>query len=63
MKWAGFFGSGCFKRLDWYQVDDQQVSGRSGLRMTDDDPTDAQVGDHAGDHQETKKVTIRIQII
>jgi hypothetical protein len=23
--------------------------------MTDDNPTDTQVGDHAGDHQEAKK--------
>ena len=37
------------------QVDDQQVAGCSGLRVTNHDPTDAHVGNHPDDHQETER--------
>ena len=37
------------------QVDDEQVARGACLRMPDDHPAHAQVGDHAHDHQETTK--------
>ena len=35
------------------QIDDEEVAGRAGLRVADNDPANAHVRDHAGNHQET----------
>ena len=38
----------------WERVDDEQISSRSGLRVSGDNPAHAQVGDQAGDDEDTE---------